>query len=62
LRQTQRSPEGAPAGPPGVEVVAAAAVSMAFVVGRLQRYTRSGFRQRPTEQLDSCLRHLLLNL
>lgn len=60
LRQTWRGPDAAPAH--GQDVAAAAAVSMAFVVGRLQRYARSGFRQKPTEQLDACLRHLLLNL
>lgn len=36
-----------------------AAVLTAFVVGRLQRYTRSGFKRLPTEQMQDCLALLL---
>jgi TetR/AcrR family transcriptional regulator len=36
-----------------------AAVLSAFVVGRLQRYVRSGFRQRASDQLDASLALLL---
>ena len=30
----------------------------AFLVGRLQRFARSGFRRSPTEHLDAALRLL----
>ena len=36
-----------------------ASVSMAFAVGRLQRFTRSGFKRSPTEHLDIALRLLV---
>ncbi len=32
-----------------------AAVALSFMVGRLQRYVRSGFRRLPSEHLDQCL-------
>jgi len=35
------------------------AVLSAFVLGRVQRYVRSGFRRAPTEQLDDCLALML---
>jgi TetR/AcrR family transcriptional regulator len=38
-----------------------AAVLTAFVMGRLQRHVRNGFRNPPTAQLDDCLR-LVLNI
>jgi TetR/AcrR family transcriptional regulator len=34
-------------------------VLTAFLVGRLQRYARSGFRRSPTEHLDAALRLLV---
>ena len=37
-----------------------AAVLSAFVVGRLQRYVRSGFKQRASEQLDASLSLILV--
>jgi len=33
-------------------------VITAFVVGRLQRYARSGFKRNPTEHLDAALQRL----
>lgn len=36
-----------------------AAVLTAFVAGRLQRFTRSGFKRLPTEQLESALQVIL---
>ena len=36
-----------------------ASVSMAFAIGRLQRFTRSGFKRSPTEHLDIALRLLV---
>ncbi len=54
LRQTLR--EGAPASDtPTVDASVLAGVLTAFVVGRLQRFARSGFKRLPTEQLDAAL-------
>jgi len=36
-----------------------AVVLTAFVVGQLQRFTRSGFRRVPTDKLDACLSRML---
>ncbi len=44
---------------PTVEAQALAAGLTALVMGRLQRYTRSGFRRSPTEQLDLLLPRLM---
>ena len=51
--------EGAASAQPTVEANLRASVLTAFVVGRLQRFTRSGFKRSPTEQLDATLRLLL---
>jgi TetR/AcrR family transcriptional regulator len=37
-----------------------ASVLTAFVIGRLQRFARSGFRRSPTELLDVCLARIML--
>ena len=60
LRQCLR--DAAPAADtlaPDASAQATAAVLAAFVVGRLQRFARSGFRRAPTEQLDACLARML---
>jgi TetR/AcrR family transcriptional regulator len=44
---------------PTVDAAAQASTLVAFVLGRLQRYTRSGFKRSPTEHLDAAL-HLLV--
>ena len=44
---------------PTVDANAQASVLTAFAVGRLQRFTRSGFKRSPTEHLDLAL-HLLV--
>ena len=44
---------------PDVNAHVAASVLTAFVVGRLQRFARSGFRRAPSEQLDACLARIL---
>ena len=44
---------------PATEAQLAASVAMAFVVGRLQRFVRSGFRRMPTDQLDLSLARIL---
>jgi TetR/AcrR family transcriptional regulator len=43
---------------PSVDAAVQASVMTAFVVGRLQRFTRSGFRRSATDQLDAALRLL----
>lgn len=46
---------------PDADAQATAAVLAAFVAGRLQRFARSGFRRKATEQLDACMALMLLN-
>lgn len=43
------------------DVQVTASVLSAFIMGRLQRFARSGFRRPPTEALDLVLRRVLLN-
>ena len=60
LRQVlKNAAEGRGSATPTVEANAQASVLVSFVIGRLQRYTRSGFKRSPTEQLDAALRMLL---
>ncbi len=65
LRQCLRSAFGAPgvdgdggSATPTVDAQAVASGLTALVVGRLQRYARSGFRRAPTEHLDLLLARL----
>ena len=44
---------------PSVDTQVHAAVLTAFVVGRLQRFTRSSFKRLPSDHLEACLLHLL---
>jgi TetR/AcrR family transcriptional regulator len=44
---------------PTVDAQVASAVLTAFVVGRLQRYARSGFKRLPSENLEACLALML---
>lgn len=56
LRQCLRAAAEAAGSPtPTVDAQAGASVATAFVVGRLQRYARSGFRRPPTEHADAAL-------
>ena len=60
LRQTLRlasAHNGSAA--PTVDANLTASLLTAFLVGRMQRFTRSGFKKLPTEQLDGCLQRLL---
>ena len=57
LRQCLR--DGAPAADAGTLTPDADAQLTAFVVGRLQRFARSGFRRAPSELLDACLVRML---
>ena len=59
LRQSLRSSAGdAGSATPTVDAHALASGLTALVMGRLQRYARSGFRRQPTEQLDMLLTRL----
>jgi len=59
LRQCLRlAAEGDGSATPTVDANAQASVLTALVVGRLQRYARSGFRRQPSEYLDYALGHL----
>jgi TetR/AcrR family transcriptional regulator len=40
---------------PTLDAQVRASLLIAFVVGRLQRFARSGFRRMPSEHLDACL-------
>lgn len=60
LRQCMRAAaESAAPGSAPVDVNAQASVLTSFIVGRLQRYTRSRFKRSPTEQLEASMRILL---
>ncbi|HEY1129403.1 MAG TPA: nucleoid occlusion factor SlmA [Roseateles sp.] len=43
---------------PTVQANAQASVWVSFIIGRLQRYARSGFRRLPTEQLEASLKSI----
>jgi TetR/AcrR family transcriptional regulator len=59
LRQSLRVATGeSGSATPMVDASALASGLTALVVGRLQRYARSGFRRQPTEQLDMLLARL----
>jgi TetR/AcrR family transcriptional regulator len=59
LRQCLRvAAEQAGSTTPTVEANGVASALTSFVLGRLQRYARSGFKRLPTEQLDVALRVL----
>jgi len=56
LRQSLRlALQGGDAATPTVEANGRASTLVAFIMGRLQRYARSGFKRLPTEQLDVAL-------
>ena len=44
---------------PTVDAQVSASVLTAFVVGRMQRFARSGFKRMPSEHLDACLAQML---
>ncbi|MDE2394572.1 MAG: nucleoid occlusion factor SlmA [Burkholderiales bacterium] len=59
LRQSLRlAAEAAGSTTPTVDANALASALTSFIVGRLQRYARSGFKRLPTEQLDFALQRL----
>ena len=60
LRQCLRSAaQSAGSDTPTMDAQVRAAVLTAFVMGRLQRFTRSGFRRAPSEHLDASLALML---
>jgi TetR/AcrR family transcriptional regulator len=60
LRQGLRlQAEAAGSATPTADAQAQASVLTSFVLGRLQRYARSGFRRQPTEHLEPALRQLV---
>jgi TetR/AcrR family transcriptional regulator len=56
LRQSLRLCADAAAATPTVDANAAASAITAFMIGRLQRFARSGFKRSPTEHVDAALR------
>ncbi len=59
LRQSLRAAaEAAGSNTPTVDAQALASAITSLIVGRLQRYARSGFKRAPTEHLDLALRRL----
>ena len=60
LRQSLRAAaESAASATPSVDANVQASVLTAFLVGRLQRYARSGFRRSPTEHLEASMKLLV---
>jgi TetR/AcrR family transcriptional regulator len=60
LKQSLRADLDVPGSPtPTVDAQVRASVVTAFVVGRLQRFARSGFKRLPSEHLDASLRLIL---
>ncbi|HET8746759.1 MAG TPA: nucleoid occlusion factor SlmA [Ramlibacter sp.] len=57
LKQCLRSTGDAAA--PTVDAAVRASVLTAFIVGRLQRFARSGFKRAPSEHLDAALARML---
>ena len=60
LRQCLReAADAAGAAAPTVDAQVRASLLTAFLVGRLQRFARSGFRKTPSEHLDACIARML---
>ena len=59
LRQCLRAATAGASATPTVDAQVLAAVLTAFVVGRLQRFVRSGFRRSPSEHLEASLAVML---
>ena len=59
LKQCLREAGAASSGTPSVDAQVGASVLTAFVVGRLQRFARSGFRRLPSEHLEASLAQML---
>jgi TetR/AcrR family transcriptional regulator len=60
LKQSLRSAlDGESSATPSVDAQVRASLLTAFVVGRLQRFARSGFKRAPSEHLEACLSRML---
>jgi TetR/AcrR family transcriptional regulator len=59
LKQTLREAAAASAATPTVDAQVRASVITAFMLGRLQRFSRSGFKRLPTEHLEASLATVL---
>ena len=60
LRQSLRAGTDAEeSATPSIDAQVKASMLTSFVVGRLQRFARSGFRRVPSEHLDASLAHML---
>jgi TetR/AcrR family transcriptional regulator len=60
LKQSLRSAlDGNGSATPSVDAQVRASMLTAFVVGRLQRFARSGFKRAPSEHLEACLARML---
>ena len=59
LKQCLRETGAEPSATPTVDAQVRASMLTAFVVGRLQRFARSGFRRSPSEHLDASLGFML---
>jgi TetR/AcrR family transcriptional regulator len=60
LKQSLRSvADASGSATPSVDTQVRASVLSAFVVGRLQRFARSGFKRLPSEHLESSLALIL---
>jgi TetR/AcrR family transcriptional regulator len=58
LKQSLRE-AGEGSATPSADAQVRASLLTAFVVGRLQRFARSGFKRPPSEHLDACLSRML---
>jgi TetR/AcrR family transcriptional regulator len=59
LKQSLRAAADGESATPSVDAQVRASLLTAFVVGRLQRFARSGFKRAPSEHLDACLARML---
>ncbi|HSI54539.1 MAG TPA: nucleoid occlusion factor SlmA [Ramlibacter sp.] len=59
LKQSLRAPGAEGSATPSVDAQVRASLLTAFVVGRLQRFARSGFKRAPSEHLEASLARML---
>jgi TetR/AcrR family transcriptional regulator len=60
LRQSLKAAaEGESSATPTADAQVRASLLTAFIVGRLQRFARSGFKRMPSEHLEACLARML---
>jgi TetR/AcrR family transcriptional regulator len=59
LKQSLRAAADGESATPTADAQVRASLLTAFVVGRLQRFARSGFKRAPSEHLEACLARML---